>query len=74
MTVIIEKNKGDNKMTKKNKKKPYERTQLYKGVVSATECTGLTAKVPENESEADSYKDIYNVPVEPNVTMAKRKR
>jgi hypothetical protein len=61
-------------MGKKNKKKPYERTQLYKGVVSATECTGLTAKVPENEDEADSYKDIYGIPVEPNVSMIKKKK
>lgn len=60
-------------MSKKKKTPPYEKTQLYKGVASAAECTGLTAKVPQDESEADSYKDIYNIPVEPNVTMSKRK-
>ena len=61
-------------MSKKKKTPPYEKTQLYKGVVSATECTGLTAKVPENEAEADSYKDIYGIPVEPNVSMIKKKK
>ena len=60
-------------MSKKKKIPPYEKTQLYKGVVSATECTGLTAKVPETGSEADSYNDIYNIPIEPNVTIAKRR-
>ncbi len=60
-------------MSKKKKIPPYEKTELYKGVASATECTGLTAKVPGTESEADSYKDIYNIPIEPNVTIAKRR-
>ena len=61
-------------MGKKKKVPPYMKNELYKGVVSATECTGLTATVPENEAEADSYKDIYGIPVEPNVTMIRKKK
>lgn len=31
-------------------------------VASATECTGLMYRPPENEYEAESYSDIYVVP------------
>ena len=31
------------------------------GVVSATECTGLISIPPQNESEADSYAEIYAI-------------
>ena len=61
-------------MGTKKKTPPYMKNELYEGVASATECTGLTAKVPETESEADSYKDIYGIPVEPNVSMIKKKK
>ncbi len=35
-------------------------------VASATECTGLMYRPPENEQEAQSYNDIYIVPKVPN--------
>ena len=50
----------------KKKKVPLTRRELYSGAVSATECTGLTATVPETEAEAESYRDIANVPVTPD--------
>lgn len=31
-------------------------------VASATECTGLMYRPPENEEEAESYNDIYVIP------------
>ncbi len=31
-------------------------------VISATECTGLMYRPPQNENEAESYSDIYTVP------------
>ncbi len=40
--------------------------QLYNemfSVASATECTGLIPTPPVDKSEADSYTDIYHVPV-----------
>ena len=35
-------------------------------VASATECTGLMMRPPQNEAEADSYTDIYVVPEQVN--------
>lgn len=35
-------------------------------VASATECTGLMQRPPQDESEADSYTDIYVVPEQIN--------
>lgn len=35
-------------------------------VASATECTGLMMRPPQNEEEADSYTDIYVVPEQVN--------
>lgn len=35
-------------------------------VASATECTGLMYAPPEDEYEAESYSNIYNVPKTPN--------
>ena len=58
-----------------NKKKPYktndfefEFDMLHKtnAVASATECTGLMMRPPQDESEADSYTDIYVVPEQVN--------
>ena len=41
-----------------------EYDSLAMSVVSSTECTGLTVMNPEDEYEAGSYKDIYNIPIE----------
>ncbi len=38
---------------------------LSSSVVSSTECTGLTATIPESYNEAVSYREIYNIPLEP---------
>lgn len=46
---------------------PYvENDEMFTGAVSATEATGLTATVPEDEAEAESYRDIYNLPLQPD--------
>ena len=37
-------------------------------VASMTECTGLIQIPPENETEAESYTDIYTVPKTVNRT------
>ncbi|BCI60561.1 hypothetical protein [Solibaculum mannosilyticum] len=40
--------------------------QIYNemfAVASATECTGLIPTPPVNKSEADSYTDIYDIPM-----------
>lgn len=31
-------------------------------VASSTECTGLISIPPQNEDEADSYSEIYDIP------------
>ena len=56
----------------KNKKKlvyperlPFEDDDEIGSVVSASECTGLTSTLPMDDDEAMSYRDIYNIPVEP---------
>ena len=36
------------------------------GVVSATECTGLMQRPPQDISEANSYTDIYVIPEQVN--------
>lgn len=36
---------------------------LSEPCVSATDCTGITQRIPENEYVANSYTDIYDVPV-----------
>lgn len=47
-----------------NRKQPD--TDITKSVASSTECTGLTASIPYNGSEAAALEDIYpSVPVEP---------
>lgn len=64
----------------KNKKKlvypqklPFEDDTEVGSVVSSCECTGLTSTVPLDEDEAMSYRDIYNIPVEPKRKDAKGK-
>ena len=57
----------------KKKKVPLTRPEPYSGAASATECTGLTATVPETEAEAESYRDIANVPVTPDDVCVKRR-
>lgn len=37
-------------------------------VVSDTECTGMVPTPPFSDGEADSYREIYDVPVERNRT------
>ena len=54
-------------------KKNYEEEEIEydafadtNAVASATECTGLMYAPPEDEYEAESYSNIYNVPKTPN--------
>ncbi len=44
---------------------PFEDDDEIGSVASANECTGLTSSIPIYENEASSYRDIYNIPVEP---------
>lgn len=64
----------------KNKKKivypeklPFEDDDEIGAVVSSNECTGLTTSMPIYENEALSYRDIYNIPIEPK-TKKERKQ
>ena len=59
---------------KKKKKAPYQKNELYSGVVSANECTGLTATVPLDDVEAEAYRAIADVPVTSEKTYKKHKR
>lgn len=36
---------------------------LYNPVASATDCTGYVQQIPEYENEAESYAELYDVPV-----------
>ncbi len=49
---------------------PYEDNDF--SVVSSCECTGLVTEIPYNDSETESYKDIYDIPLEP-FTASKQK-
>ncbi len=42
---------------------PYEEDDF--SVVSSCECTGLVSEIPYTDEETESYKDIYNIPLEP---------
>lgn len=46
-------------------KYPFEDDDEIGSVASSCECTGLTSTLPIYEDEAMSYRDIYNIPVEP---------
>lgn len=37
---------------------------LESAVISTTECTGLVQAPPQDEEEADAYRDMYGIPVE----------
>ena len=54
-------------------KLPFEDDDEIGSVVSSTECTGLTSTFPLYEDEANSYRDIYNVPVEPRKKQQQKK-
>ena len=58
----------DNKKPSKVDEFQFEFDILNKtnAVASATECTGLMMRPPQNEAEADSYTDIYIVPEQVN--------
>ena len=51
------------KKNQKNKSEDLQDLDLENSVISSTECTGLTYIPPENSEEADSYTEIYKVPV-----------
>ena len=40
----------------------YDKLIGTEAVASASECTGLMYRPPQNEAEAESYSDIYVVP------------
>ncbi len=42
---------------------PYEDNNF--SVVSSCECTGLVSEIPFDGDEVRSYKDIYDIPLEP---------
>ncbi len=46
----------------------------FLNTVSTTECTGLTPTIPEDITEAESYNDIYRVPVKKGNPNKKRKQ
>ncbi len=52
-----------NKKKKGQDKMLCEDAYFRNPVASATDCTGITQRIPEYESEAESYSDIYDVPV-----------
>lgn len=51
---------------------PFEVDELS-AVASSTECTGLVQSIPEDEDEAESYRQIMNVPVKPFRNKTARK-
>ncbi len=55
-------------------KLPFEDDDEIGSVASSTECTGLAPSLPMYENEAMSYRDIYNIPVEPRVNEPKSKK
>ena len=59
-------------MKKKKKVPPYMKNELYGGVASANECTGLTATVPTDDAEAEAYRAITDVPVTSEKTLKKK--
>lgn len=42
------------------------------GVVSATECTGLVQDINTDETETESYKEIYDIPLKVNEISVKK--
>ncbi len=40
-----------------------------KSVISSTECTGMVAAPPLDQEQAESYRQIYDIPVEQNEDM-----
>ena len=65
--------KKEVRMKKQKKIKPYEKTDLYSGAASANECTGLTATVPIDDAEAESYRELSGVRVTSEKTLKKKK-
>ena len=55
-------------------KLPFEDDDEIGSVASSTECTGLTSMLPIDEDEAMSYRDIYNIPVEPKIKDTKKEK
>lgn len=51
---------------------PFEVDELS-AVASSTECTGLVQSVPEDDNEAEAYRQIMNVPVKPYKNKDSRK-
>ena len=48
----------------KNRKNKYaEDAFLHNPIASVTDCTGFVQRVPECADEAESYEDLYDVPV-----------
>ena len=47
----------------KKKLQKLKRDPFYdqRPTASATECTGLTPRLPQNDSEAESYADLYSL-------------
>ncbi len=52
--------------SKDETKKQAQRALFHRldSVASGTECTGLTPTPPLGEEEADSYTEIYDIPLE----------
>lgn len=62
-------------MDKKGGKSPvYEHLEesFQKSVISGTECTGMVAAPPLDQEQAESYRQIYDIPLEQNEDMVER--
>jgi len=66
--------------TDEKTKKPHrrlcdiEKDMMNGSVVSSTECTGLTATIPEDESEVESYREIYDIPLSADPHRKKKRK
>lgn len=57
---------------RENEEYPFEVDELS-AVASSTECTGLVQSIPEDNDEAEAYRQIMNVPVKPYKNKDTRK-
>ena len=61
----------DKKTQKHELKRPYSDIN---SIASSTECTGLTQFIPETEHEAESFKNLYDIPLSAEDVKETRER
>ena len=61
--MIVNKRKKEAEPQSKLRDELTEKAFFNTPCASVNECTGITPTVPADESEARSYKDIYDIPV-----------